>query len=133
MGLFHRKSADKPHDIGAYGEKLTAKFLKKRGYRICAMNHRADGHEELDIVCENKTERVFVEVKTRTGSPDDEWKYGRPASAVTHEKRRHLLSAARAYNIMNPTKKTFRMDVVEVYLPPEGDAVFHHIIDAFRS
>ncbi len=121
-------------DTGAYGERLAAEQLRRKGYKIIACNVRPDGHEEIDIIAETKEIRVFAEVKTRTQSPDEPSRYGTPATAVTHEKRRHLISAAHAYQTKHPTKKMLRMDVIEVYLFPNGDvAAIHHMEDAFRS
>ncbi len=130
---FKRKIKEEPVNTGTRGENLAVKFLKKNKYKVLARNVRPDGHEELDIVCETRDDRVYVEVKTRTGDPNGEWRYGTPATAVTHEKRRHLLSAARAFHAQHPTKKALRMDVIEVYLPDGHDPEIHHIIDAFRS
>ncbi len=121
-------------EVGAQGEKLAADYLRRAGYKIIARNVRPDGHEELDIIAEDKTVRAYVEVKTRTQDPAGPLKYGTPATAVTHEKRRHLISAARAYQADHPTKKMLRMDIVEVYLSPMGSvADIHHMTDAFRS
>ncbi len=123
-----------PENTGARGEKLAAEYLRKQGYKIIAVNIRPDGHEEIDIICETRDTRVFAEVKTRTLDPDGPLNYGTPATAVTQEKRRHLIRAARAYHAAHPTKKAIRMDVVEVYLSPiDGAPHLHHIEDAFRS
>ncbi len=132
--LFRREKNEKvPENTGARGEQLAAVHLRKHGYKIIGRNVRPIGHEELDIICETRTVRAFVEVKTRSVSPDGPLKYGTPAMAVTQEKRRHLISAARAYHAEHPTKKMLRMDVMEVYLPAGGAPVLHHIEDAFRS
>ncbi len=133
FGISARKA--EPKSTGARGEELAVQYLKKNKYKILARNIVPDGHEEIDIIAETREERIFVEVKTRTGDPSDEWKYGTPATAVTLRKRKHLLNAARAYNCAHPTKKQLRMDVMEVYLPreQEKEPILHHITDAFRS
>ncbi len=134
MWFGRQKKPAASENTGARGETLAAEFLRKKGYKIIARNLRPDGHEELDILCESKGYRVFVEVKTRTQNPAVPSRYGTPATAVTHEKRRHLLSAAHAYGEAHPTKKIIRMDIVEVYLTPNGEvAEIHHMEDAFRS
>ncbi len=134
MCLFGRKHTEVPESTGARGEALAAEHLRKNGYKIRARNQRPDGHEEIDIVCETRKTRIFAEVKTRTQAPMGPMKYGSPATAVTHEKRRHLINAAHAYNQAHPTKKSIRMDVIEVYLAPDGTLLdLHHIEDAFRT
>ncbi len=134
MWFFRKKVKEERSCTGARGEDIAAVYLKSHGYKIRARNIRPDGHEEIDIVCETHTMRVFVEVKTRTTSGDDPERYGTPAMAVTQEKRRHLFNAAYAYHRLHPTEKTVRMDVIEVRLPADGGTPdVHHIEDAFRS
>ena len=52
-------------EIGRYGEDMAAKLLRKKGYKILERNFRA-GHNEIDIIAQNKDYTVFVEVKTRS-------------------------------------------------------------------
>ena len=58
-------------------------------------------------------------------------------AAVTSDKRRHILNAARRYTAAHPTRKTAQFDIVEVYLDPTCDAprvlAVHHLQDAFRT
>ena len=73
--------------IGDFGERMAARFLRRHGYRIVARNYRA-GHLELDIVAKNRSEIVFVEVKTRSVvSLDDDMPYGPPSAAVNRAKK----------------------------------------------
>jgi putative endonuclease len=136
--LFHQSEpGGQAAKTGRYGEAVAKKQLRKEGYRILACNARVM-HEEIDIVAQNRHVRVFAEVKTRRQKPDAESKWGTPSDAVTHEKRRHLLSAAKAFNATHPTRRTSRMDIIEVYLDPaerERCSVLavRHIEDAFRA
>jgi putative endonuclease len=59
MKLFSKR------DIGKYGERLAAKYLKKKGYRVIGKNLHF-GRNELDLVVKNKEFIAFVEVKTRS-------------------------------------------------------------------
>ncbi len=105
-------------DIGKIGEAFAAEYLLKKGYIVLHQNYRI-GHLEADIICENETHLLFVEVKSRTdfgGTP----KYGRPAVAVDKKKQANLLLLAREYLYQNPTKKRPRIDVIEVYLKKYG-------------
>ena len=83
-------------EIGRYGEKLAANFLKKNKYKIIAKNiHQS--HNELDIIAVNKDYIVFVEVKTRSVGADLYSDYGTPAEAVTFSKQKRLLTAAGSF------------------------------------
>ena len=102
--------------IGDFGERMAARFLRRHGYRIVARNYRA-GHLELDIVAKNRSEIVFVEVKTRSVvSLDDDMPYGPPSAAVNRAKKQNTVDAAYAYLRENPSKLSPRIDVIEVYL-----------------
>ena len=100
--------------IGDIGERLAAKFLKKEGYKILKRNY-SDSGNEIDIIAEDKEHIVFVEVKTRTVERQN-GKEPRPASAVTPEKQKKIISAAKYYLAFNATDKRIRFDIVEVYL-----------------
>ena len=111
----------KTTEIGAIGEALAAEYLKNKGFSIVARNFRTR-HLEMDLICENETHLLFVEVKTRTDTGAVS-KYGRPAAAVDAKKRQHLTDAAMDYLRMNPTSKKPRIDVLEVYLNLKGALV----------
>ena len=95
-------------EIGQWGERVAAKHYKAQGYRIVEQNWRVV-HKEIDLIAENRDYIVFVEVKTRSSD------FMRPAAAVTHDKQRLLINAARSYLRQHPTDKQPRFDVVEVY------------------
>ncbi len=108
----------KTTELGQYGEMLASDYLKQKGYAIVGHNIRI-GHLELDLIAENETHLLFIEVKTRSdfGIPS---KYGRPGAAVDWKKRKHLSDAAKQYLIAHPTTKKPRIDVIEVYLCRKG-------------
>jgi putative endonuclease len=108
----------KTTEIGAAGENLAAEYLKNKGFSIVERNFRTR-HLEIDLICENETHLLFVEVKTRTDTGAIS-KYGRPAAAVDTKKRQHLLDAATDYLRAKPTLKKPRIDVLEVYLNRKG-------------
>ena len=123
--------------VADFGETAAREYLIQHGYRIVGQNVQI-GHEELDLICETRETRAFVEVKTRTMRPDGPHPWGTPSDAVTKSKRRHLLSCARQYNLTHPTKKQTRMDIVEVYLEPRADGALavlkiHHMENAFGA
>ncbi len=110
----------KTTEIGAVGETLAAEFLRSKGYRILERNLHI-GHLELDIICENETHLLFVEVKARTDR--GVYHYGRPANAVNATKKKHLLDAVYAYLREHPTAKQPRLDIIEVNLWRKGSYI----------
>lgn len=121
-------------DIGRYGEELAARYLKKNGYRVIERNNH-QSHNEIDIIASNKECIVFVEVKTRSVGEDLYSDYGPPSSAVTSQKQKRLICAAKGYLLKNRKyyKKQPRMDVIEVYLSRTDGKLLkiNHFIDAF--
>lgn len=85
-------SGTAPHlRTGSEGEDAAARAVRARGWKILDRNWRA-GHLELDIVCEDGEELIFLEVKTRA-----ENSLSSPLEALTREKRRRLIRAAQAW------------------------------------
>ena len=117
---------------GRLGEDAAADYLLSAGYIIEDRN-AVFGKYEIDIVASNDRFVVFCEVKTRTAREDVRGRYGAPSAAVTAEKRRNLLSAARAYLKTYKKRRIPRMDVIEVTLTPGGEPEISHIRGAFRS
>ena len=119
-------------DIGRIGEKASAKFLRKSRYRILNKNLHIS-HNEIDIIAENKEYIVFVEVKTR--SINNDFTNFVPSQAVTKEKQRRIISAARAFLSGYKKSRQPRFDVIEVYLSKENQKVIkiNYIINAFGS
>ena len=99
--------------IGAWGEHLAAKWLRKHGRKVIYRNYRGPSDGEVDIVARHRKLLTFVEVKTRTSTGR-----GRPAEAVTADKERLILRGANAWLRMldeTPNIPT-RCDIVEVIL-----------------
>ena len=82
--------------LGRMGEDAAARLYTDAGYRVIERN-RHESHNEIDLILENATSLVFVEVKTRTQSPGTRPRFGRPASAVNAGKRKRTVLAAEAY------------------------------------
>lgn len=120
--------------IGRFGENAACEFLKEHKFKILEQNFFAS-HNEIDIIAENKQYIVFVEVKTRSCSKISDLNYGSPAMAVTYSKQKRTLLAAQAYLNEHPTKKTPRLDVIEVYLDKNDNSIINinHIEDAFGN
>ena len=94
---------------GWIGEELAAQYLHGRGYTILGRNVRY-GRGELDIVCRDKEEIVFVEVKTRRS-----FAYGAPEQSITPRQENMLKHTASWYLQENVKELTpTRFDVVGV-------------------
>jgi putative endonuclease len=101
--------------LGRTGERLAVEALVRRGYRVLEQNFRCS-YGEIDIVAEEGSDLVFVEVKTRRGQA-----YGLPEEAVTHRKARKLAEVASYYLDKHAcSERSWRIDVVAVQLNSDG-------------
>ena len=117
-------------DIGSYGEKIAAKFLKKQGYKIVAKNFLS-AHGEIDLIAKNNDTLVFVEVKARKDCQAHFDNYGLPREAVTKKKQEHIIYTARIYLDKHPCELEIRFDIIEVYLGDKNKV--NHIENAFYA
>ena len=118
--------------IGNIGEALAAKHLRKKGYKIIKKNYVALG-AEIDIIAENKDKLAFVEVKTRTAGRENP-KELRPASSVTREKQRKIISTAKYFLGSKNSEKHINLDIIEVYLNEDKTPnKIIHIENAFNA
>jgi len=106
--------------FGERGEEVAAAHLSRMGLRVVERRARTR-FGEIDLVCLDGAEVVFVEVKTRRGRA-----YGYPEAAVTYAKRQHLRAAARAYLADHGRSgSVHRIDVVAVTVAGGETEVFH--------
>ncbi len=122
-------------NIGRYGEKLSSRFLRRKGYRILDKN-KHESHNELDIIACDKNTVVFVEVKTRTVLAPSNIPYGLAALAVDRRKQARTVEAASHYLRRLSKKhasKQVRFDVIEVYIDRSTNKLLdiNHIENAF--
>lgn len=121
-----------PHArLGYRGEQLTARYLRKKGYKIIVVNYKTLAGE-TDIVARAKDGTYcFVEVKTRT-----EGGMFPPADAVDAEKKSRLI--ANSYRFCaaihaNPEDVKRRYDIAEVTTRSIFDADINYIENAFSE
>lgn len=101
----------KRHEIGKLGEDLACKYLQNKGYKILERNFEAR-QGEIDIIALDKSEIVFIEVKTRSNIS-----YGKPAEAVNEIKQNHLIKTIEYYIYSRHLEDEFiRIDIIEIYL-----------------
>jgi putative endonuclease len=112
--------------VGAYGERLAARYLVESGMQILDRNWRCD-QGEVDIVALDGTCLVIVEVKTRRSLV-----FGSPAEAVTAAKAARLRRLAgcwlAGHRSLVDTVSDIRIDVVGVLRPARGLAQIEHLV-----
>ena len=119
----------RPKPLGARGEALAAKYLKRQGYTIVSRGGRSP-FGELDIVAVDGRTVVFAEVKTRASH-----EAGHPADAVGTEKQQRLtrlaLSFLKRHDLL---EYPARFDVIAVTWP-HGSAKpsVEHFKNAFEA
>lgn len=115
--------------VGAWGESLAADYLKKKHFKLVAMNYRCR-FGEIDLIVSDRKYLIFVEVKLRKSA-----KFAQAAEFVDFHKQNRLRTTAEIYLSQNPTQLQPRFDVIEIYAP-EGTTTIspeiHHLEDAFQ-
>lgn len=112
--------------VGAYGERLAARYLIESGMAVLDRNWRCpDG--EIDIIARDGDDLVFCEVKTRRGDA-----YGDPVDAVVPAKAARLRRlAAQWLRTSGVQPAQVRFDVVSVLPQTRGAARVEHLRGAF--
>ena len=114
--------------LGARGEKLAARYLRRRGFKILYRNFRGRQGGEIDLVCRDRDTLVFVEVKTRTRED-----FGRPLEAVGSQKQRRISLGALAWlRLLGNPDIFFRFDIVEVAIAEGAPPKIELIRNAFQ-
>ncbi|WP_298267916.1 YraN family protein [Geobacter sp.] len=118
---------DSKRVLGSMGEDLAVSFLKGLRYRILERNFRCKGGE-IDIVAQDGTTLVFVEVKSRRTMV-----YGPPQLAVTSFKQRQISKAALTWLASRRRLDSgARFDVVAITFQPTGEPYVEHFVNAFE-
>ncbi len=115
--------------LGAWGETLAAEYLRKKRYRLVAVNYRCR-MGEIDLICSNRKYLVFVEVKLRKSD-----RYGEAREFVGFTKQQKIKAAAELWLQQNPTSLQPRFDVIEIYAPhgiATAEPKLFHLEDAFQ-
>ncbi len=109
--------------IGNEGESRACTHLESLGFKIRDRNWQ-HGHDEIDIIAENKEFVIFVEVKTRKNNA-----FGSPEIFVDRKKQRFMIRAANEYIRRYNVEKEARFDIVAITMnEPDG---LVHLPDAF--
>lgn len=131
--MIRRNSTTEKQRVGDIGEKAVRAYLKKQGYKILEENLQIRKNE-VDLIVSKGDVIAFVEVKTRTQSPENCPAWLRPVAAVDAEKRKGMISVARSYIKKGFPGYRFEFDVAEVFLSPEGKVEkINYMERAFRG
>jgi putative endonuclease len=110
---------------GREAEALAAGWLSARGLEVVDRNHRAK-RGEVDLVCRDGAEVVFVEVRSRSTDAQ-----GGPEETVGPGKARRVIAAAKDWALAHGgLEQAMRFDVVAVTFG-EGPPRIEHFPDAF--
>ncbi len=82
---------DARRQFGNKAEKLAARFLISKGYKILKRQYRTRGGE-IDLIARDGEEIVFIEVKARKSID-----FGYPEESVTRDKLRKIQTTAEMY------------------------------------
>jgi len=111
---------DARKQLGDSAEALAAKYLKDKDYRVLARQYKKI-FGEIDLVCQDGDEVVFVEVKSLASS-----EYGYPEQAVTSEKIGHILKVSEEYLTKNHLQDSpWRIDVVAIEYQSDPPTITH--------
>lgn len=111
-------------DLGARGERLAEKKYLADGFQLLERNYIVPfGKQtgELDLIFKDKTQLVFVEVKTRSNN-----QFGSPSEAVDYFKQQKLVRTAKLYLQLHPKYQdyNYRIDVATVDIDnPENPVI----------
>ncbi len=98
-------------NLGKFGEKVAAIFLKRNGYVILERNFSCL-FGEIDIIAKDKEAVAFIEVRTRQSD-----EYGLPVESIRRAKKKKLIRTAWFYiKGRNLEDSLFRFDVVSVLI-----------------
>ena len=117
--------------FGALGEKFAVRHLKQQHYKILEKNYK-NKLGEIDIIARtpDKTEIVFIEVKTRNAAPYLSGQY-----AVDQRKQFHIMRTASRYLSESSCSLQPRFDVIEIEIDrPSGRLKsIDHLENAFSQ
>ncbi len=115
--------------LGAWGEAAAAEYLRRKRYKIVAVNYRCRVGE-IDLIAANRSYLVFVEVKLRKDAA-----FAQAREFVDWRKQNRIRSTAALYLSWHPTELQPRFDVIEIYAPQgtqTANPEINHLEDAFQ-
>jgi len=114
-----------PAELGLKGEEIAVAYLIKEGYKILERNWFYD-RKEVDIIAQQGSEIVIVEVKTREGDY-----YEEPWEAVSTKKIRNIVDVADAWLNYRKIDLETRFDVISIIFLDDVNYELTHFPGAF--
>lgn len=105
---------------GKYGEKIAARYLRTRLYKIVDTNFKTR-KGEIDIICRRGNRLYFIEVKTRTTNFA-----GYPEEAVTNVKLIKLTNAIYEYLKIKKIVIPWQLDVIAIEKMKYKNKITHY-------
>ena len=116
-----------PQELGDWGEKKAARYLKRKGLKILEKNFSCKTGEIDIIAIDTDRTIVFVEVKTRSSE-----NFSAAQDAVTLAKQTRLARAANYFiAIHNIQDRPLRFDVITIVLNKGTKETINHFKTAF--
>ena len=114
-------------ELGAFGEKKAAAYLRRKGYKIVASNYSCR-FGEIDIIASKGGYIVFAEVKLRKNAD-----FAEAREFVNYAKQQRIIKTAQLWLSERDCQLQPRFDVIEVYAPGGifGAVSINHIENAF--
>ncbi len=114
------------NETGNWGEEQALAYIQKNkpAWQVLYRNWKYKKCE-VDIICKDNDQIVFVEVKTRTGD-----KFGHPEEAVGYKKKEKLAEAAAAFIEEINHLGEIRFDIISITIQKNNTEIYH-IEDAF--
>jgi putative endonuclease len=126
--LFKRNTLLKDrYALGRWGERISEKFLKRKGLKTLTRNYACNAGEIDLIMVDNDRAIVFVEVKTRL---DEEFT---PTEEVVNKTKADKMTKTSRYflSVHDIASRPYRFDVVTITLGQRGPAQIRHYKNAF--
>lgn len=113
--------------LGKWGEAKAAEYLRRRRYKLLAVNYHTR-YGEIDIIAEKKGIIAFVEVKLRKNK-----EFASAREFVSYAKQQKIKLSASLWLAQNPTDLQPRFDVIEIYAPSgaQGPVAVEYLENAF--
>ena len=113
--------------LGILGEKIVAKYLKRKGYQILDRNFSdkfVSGPQrgEIDIVARKAAIMSFVEVKTLTENGRERFSVISPEEKVDFRKQKKIIKIAESWLMEKkiPLDSKWQIDVISVRINLEN-------------
>lgn len=114
--------------FGAWGERIAAEYLERRGWSVLARNYRLS-RKEIDLIARQGCTIAFIEVKTRS----DE-RFAHPLESLGIIQRRRIAEVAAAWVSEHGSEaEVYRFDLICVLRSREGEIRIDHLPDAWSA